>query len=131
MKYASFEERFWEKVDKSGECWIWIGARNPSGYGKIKSGDTTKDSHRASWEINYGEIPEGMCVCHVCDNPPCVNPGHLFLGTYGDNMRDMYSKGRKPLPMIIQRNDKGQIVKAVYPKDGPTTSSAQARITHE
>lgn len=78
-------------------CWVWTGARNRGGYGVIGNGrrsDGTILVHRAAWLEWRGPIPEGMVVCHRCDNPPCFNPDHLFLGTYADNNRDMAAKRR-------------------------------------
>lgn len=90
------EKRFWEKVNKkqSQECWEWIAYTHPKGYGQICHNGKPKRAHRVSWEIHYGEIPDGVCVLHRCDNPSCVNPEHLWLGTNLDNMRDMINKGR-------------------------------------
>lgn len=84
------EERFWTKVDMSGDCWHWIAARTSGGYGTIDN----RYAHRVSWEIAHGPIPDGLLVCHHCDIPVCVNPAHLFLGTTADNMRDRDAKGR-------------------------------------
>jgi HNH endonuclease len=95
MARATLSERFWSKVDKSGDCWVWTGSRDLKGYGKINIGCTPTLAHRVSWQIKSGDIPEGLFVLHRCDNPPCVNPAHLFIGTAGDNVQDMMSKGRQ------------------------------------
>jgi hypothetical protein len=96
FKYPPIEERLWAKVDKSGECWLWTGATS-FGYGNIQYNGKNIKVHRISYELAYGEIPEGMDVCHNCpngDNPRCVRPTHLWLGTHTDNMRDKMKKGR-------------------------------------
>ena len=99
QKYTrlSIAERLWRRVDKSGgpdACWPYMGSRNSSGYGGLGGKDGS--THRAAHESENGPIPDGMSVCHRCDNPPCCNPAHLFLGTVLDNSRDMVSKGRSP-----------------------------------
>lgn len=98
QRFKSLEERFWEKVDKKldDECWNWLAFLNEDGYGKfrIRKNEAMIGAHRASWIIHFGEIPEGLQVLHHCDNPACVNPKHLFLGTHLDNMEDRTRKGR-------------------------------------
>jgi hypothetical protein len=89
-----FIERFWTKVDKSGDCWEYKGGKKVDGYGVYHLNKKTVRAHRYSWEISNGPIPEGLLVCHRCDNPGCVNPDHLFLGTQIDNMQDSIKKGR-------------------------------------
>lgn len=93
----STSERVQFYTDKSGECWVWTGAKNLQGYGKLKTDEgPIKAAHRLAWEIANGPIPEGRLVLHRCDNPSCVRPEHLFLGTYVDNHQDMIQKGRSP-----------------------------------
>ena len=93
---GSLEKRFWKRVSKSGddECWEWLGWKDKDGYGGFYWKDITTRAHRASWIIAHGKIPKGMCVCHHCDNPSCVRPGHLFLGTMTENIKDRDIKNR-------------------------------------
>lgn len=88
-------ERFWAKVDRRGddECWPWTASLQ-NGYGQIYWRGRPVKAQRASWEVNRGPIPHGQHVLHECDNPICVNPKHLFLGTHLDNLADMRAKGR-------------------------------------
>lgn len=89
------EKRFWERVNKQPDgCWLWTGTTNLRGYGILARNNTMQLAHRFSYELHKGVIPDGMFVCHSCDNPPCVNPDHLWLGTNADNVSDMVAKGR-------------------------------------
>ena len=87
--------RFWTKVHKSSGCWEWQGKRDRWGYGRINArGNKTIKAHRLSYVIHRSPIPQGLNVLHTCDNPRCVRPDHLWLGTIADNNRDMAQKGR-------------------------------------
>lgn len=93
----TFQERFWAKVPKGkpGDCWEWAGARDSDGYGVFAvSHRIQRKAHRLAYEFGHGEITADMMVCHACDNPPCCNSGHLFLGSAKDNSQDRDAKGR-------------------------------------
>lgn len=93
--------RFWEKVSVSSsidECWNWTRYLDPHGYGGFRHGGRSgrcRIAHRVAFELTYGEIPDGLVICHKCDNPTCCNPNHLFQGTHADNVRDKVAKGRQ------------------------------------
>jgi len=95
-KCQSLETRFWQLVEMIPfhTCWEWIGAQTRFGYGQFRSNGIVRGAHRVSWEIHNGPIPGGLWVLHHCDNPSCVRPDHLFIGTRTDNMRDAFRKGR-------------------------------------
>jgi hypothetical protein len=96
------EERFWSKVQVAGplDCWPWMRGKSARGYGQAKFRGKTERSHRVAYLLDNGPIADRLCVCHACDNPSCCNPGHLWLGTHGDNNRDMAAKGRAVSPKL-------------------------------
>jgi hypothetical protein len=117
MKNKSTLERFEDKFVKSESgCWEWIGGKYVGGYGVFYFRGKKRGAHRVSYILYVGEILNGLSVCHKCDNPSCVNPNHLFLGTQLDNVRDMFSKGRGILPdcngRILSQETKDKISKS-------------------
>lgn len=106
------EERFHASYmpEPMSGCWLWLGAWNGSlGYGEIKVNKRYLPAHRYSWQLHNGEIPSGLRVLHNCDNPPCVNPSHLFLGTHQDNMEDMKKKGRQSSGQLHGQKSGGRL----------------------
>ena len=93
------EERFWSKVNKGPGCWEWQAATDQDGYGRLTVQRINLRVHTLSYIMKYGPIEKEICVLHHCDNPPCVNPEHLFLGTKKDNKHDSMKKGRNFIPI--------------------------------
>ena len=87
-------DRFWKNVQKTETCWLWIGPKSDSGYGILSIDGRSERAHRFAYETFNGRIPHGEFVCHSCDNPACVNPSHLWVGSHSENMRDMVAKNR-------------------------------------
>lgn len=117
INFSKTLKRFWGKVRKTDTCWIWTGARTSkkgkSRYGNISFQGKRWLAHRFSWMIHNGKINKNMCVLHHCDNPPCINPDHLFLGTIADNNHDAIKKGRG----ILMRYNIRQNLKHVAPNN--------------
>jgi hypothetical protein len=86
--------RFWKQVKKTKGCWNWTGYTGTHGYGMMSINSKWRLVHRFSYELHKGRVPDGLYVCHHCDNRRCVNPAHLFVGSHQDNMDDMCAKGR-------------------------------------
>lgn len=91
-----FESRFWSRAQRGApeSCWEWTGTKTTYGYGVVSHRNRNYRTHRFAWRLTHGAIPAGLQVLHRCDNPPCCNPHHLFIGTQVDNMADMERKGR-------------------------------------
>jgi len=126
--FKPIAERFSNKFVRGSldECWPWIGATVPGGYGILggERGSPHVYAHRFSYQHHVGPIPDGMRVLHDCDNPPCVNPGHLFLGTHEDNMVDMERKGRarvlsaKQVKRVVAMHNSGSSMRSIGEKLG-------------
>jgi hypothetical protein len=106
----SVAEKFVDYTDKTkSSCWLWIAGKTSDGYGTINFQNKTMLAHRVSWQFYKGEIPSKMLVCHKCDEPSCVNPEHLFLGTQADNMNDMKSKNRRKNIGCAEKNGRAKL----------------------
>ncbi len=148
-RVKTIKERFYRYVKKTSKCWEWTGAKDVIGYGRINVNNFSKPAHRVAWEIHNGKpIPDGMSVCHKCDNPPCTKKSHLFLGTQFQNSLDCTLKGRnncvrklsaKDIPKIREmyanathckeRRKKGFGERAIAKKYGVTGSCIRSVIT--
>ncbi len=144
MKSEPLIDRFEAKVDRSpghgpdGDCWVWTGARMVSGYGQIKKGAPSRKAlgaPRAAILLEGADIPSGMSVLHHCDNPSCVNPDHLWIGTHRDNMIDMVNKGRHPRTSLPgERNGRAKLtseqiseIRLRFSEEHPITMAKLAR----
>lgn len=137
---ATLADRLWARVEITpAGCWEWQGYRRTGGYGELGRGgrsEGTVKAHVAAWEVTHGPVPVGMFVCHRCDNPPCCNPAHLFVGTPADNVADMVAKGRgargQALPQTRLTDEQVRAIRAAYdprcgpPKRGGRSSNAAA-----
>lgn len=125
-------EHFWRRVDTSADCSLWTGPVNRGGYGVYNHLGERCLAHRAAWILTFGPIPDGMGVLHHCDNPPCVRPDHLFIGTQADNARDMNAKGRNVFqkhPEKMPRGDRHHARK--HPEKMPRGDDHPARVHPE
>jgi hypothetical protein len=132
-KAMSLEQRFWPKVRQTPDCWLWTGSKCSDGYGTIgTSKGYLTSAHRLSWIIHNGPIPKGLSVLHKCDNPPCVNPKHLFLGTQRDNIIDCVNK-RRDNKACGSRHPNAKLTESLVKilrqqyKDGTLNAKAKAR----
>ena len=127
-------DRFLEKFIKypNNQCWIWHGAKNKAGYGLFRINGKQKLAHRFSYEYYIGDFDRELCVCHHCDNPSCVKPSHLFVGTHKDNSDDMIAKGRDYHPVentakldqtaVLEIRKSGEADRSIAPKYGISRS---------
>lgn len=131
-------DRFWAKVQRSAGCWLWQGSQlGRDGYGQFvaqagpgKAGQKHLYAHRVAWILARGPLPAGAFVCHHCDNPTCVNPDHLFVGTHTDNMQDASAKGRLSVPRKRTRHIKPLVIERYLAGDATQLALAQEYGIH-
>lgn len=104
--FRKLEQRFWSTIKKNDKCWEWQGRRDRRNYGTLRVSNKQMLAHRVSWQLNVGRIPTRKLVCHSCDNPPCVRPSHLWIGTNKQNMDDAKSKGLFKLGAIKRERNR-------------------------
>lgn len=112
MPKYTLAERFWRhvlRIDDLFSCWEWTGSRFANGYGQFGSDKTSRMAHRIAYRLAFGEFDNSLYVCHKCDNPPCVRPNHLFLGSGVDNMQDALRKGRHVPARAGDRNPNAKL----------------------
>lgn len=103
---ARFADWFWSRLEEApGDCRVWLGGKNEHGYGRIKRAGRQTRAHRVAYELAHGPIPEGLGVLHRCDNPPCCNPDHLYVGDQRANVQDAIERGRASPPPLLRGED--------------------------
>ena len=128
--------RFWEKVQKTEDCWYWLASKDGKGYGLAWFQGRLHRAHRVAWFLEYGAVPLGLCVCHHCDNAGCVNPAHLFLGSRADNNKDMLRKGHQA-HVRGQQNGRAKLtltqvldIRGLKGKAGPVALARRYGVDH-